>query len=85
MLFNCYSQYEYVSKFGNSVVATGLEKASFHSDPKEGQSELFPRGWGWCVFWRGSGCFLGDDLNDQGNLVFTLQTTAFPGPRASQT
>ena len=26
---------QYASKFGNSVVATGLEKVSFHSNPKE--------------------------------------------------
>ena len=33
MLWKCCTQY--VSKFGNSAVATGLEKFSFHSNPKE--------------------------------------------------
>ena len=33
MLWKCYTQY--VSKFGNSAVATGLEKVSFHSNAKE--------------------------------------------------
>ena len=28
-----------VSKFGNSAVATGLEKVSFHSNPKERQCQ----------------------------------------------
>ena len=28
---------QYASKFGNSAVATGLEKVSFHSNPKERQ------------------------------------------------
>ena len=35
MLFKCCTQY--VSKFGNSAVVTGLEKVSFHSNPKERQ------------------------------------------------
>ena len=30
---------QYASKFGNSVVATGLEKVSFHSNPKERQCQ----------------------------------------------
>ena len=30
----CYTQY--ASKFGKLTVATGLEKVSFHSHPKEG-------------------------------------------------
>ena len=29
----------YANKFGNSAVATGLEKVSFHSNPKERQSQ----------------------------------------------
>ena len=33
MLWKCCTQY--ASKFGNSAVATGLEKISFHSNPKE--------------------------------------------------
>ena len=33
MLLKCCTQY--ASKFGNSAVATGLEKVSFHSNPKE--------------------------------------------------
>ena len=37
MLWKCCSQY--VSKFGNSAVATGLEKVSFHSNPKERQCQ----------------------------------------------
>ena len=35
MLLKCYTQY--ASKFGNSAVATGLEKVNFHSNPKERQ------------------------------------------------
>ena len=35
MLWKCCTQY--ASKFGNSAVATGLEKVSFHSNPKERQ------------------------------------------------
>ena len=37
MLLKCCTQY--VSKFGNSAVATGPEKVSFHSSPKEGQCQ----------------------------------------------
>ena len=37
MLLNRYIQY--VSKFGNLVMATGVEKVSFHSNPKEGQCQ----------------------------------------------
>jgi len=37
MLLKCCTQY--VSKFGNSAVATGLAKVSFHSNPKEGQCQ----------------------------------------------
>ena len=33
MLLKCCIQYN--SKFGNSAVSTGLEKVSFHSNPKE--------------------------------------------------
>ena len=33
MLWKCYTQY--ASKFGNSAVATGLEKVSFYSNAKE--------------------------------------------------
>ena len=33
MLLKCYTQY--VSKFGNSAVATGLENVSFHSNLKK--------------------------------------------------
>ena len=36
-LLKCYTQY--ASKFGNSAVATGLEKVSFHSNPKERQCQ----------------------------------------------
>ena len=32
-----HSIYHQIWKFGNSAVATGLEKVSFHSSPKEGQ------------------------------------------------
>ena len=34
MLWKCCTQY--ASKFGNSAVATGLEKVSFYSNPKKG-------------------------------------------------
>ena len=37
MLWKCCTQY--ASKFGNSAVATGLEKFTFHSNPKEGQCQ----------------------------------------------
>ena len=37
MLLKCCSQY--VSKFGKLIVATGLEKVSFHFNPKEGQCQ----------------------------------------------
>ena len=37
MLQKCCTQY--VSKLENSVVATGLEKGSFHSNPKERQCQ----------------------------------------------
>ena len=37
MLLKCYTQY--ASKFGNSAVATGLEKVNFHSNPKERQCQ----------------------------------------------
>ena len=37
MLLKCCIQY--VSKLENSAVATGLEKVSFHSTPKEGQCQ----------------------------------------------
>ena len=30
---------QYANKFGKSAVATGLEKVSFHSNPKEGQCQ----------------------------------------------
>ena len=30
---------QYASEFENSAVATGLEKVSFHSNPKEGQCQ----------------------------------------------
>ena len=30
---------QYASKFENSAVTSGLEKVSFHSNPKEGQCE----------------------------------------------
>jgi len=36
-LWKCCTQY--ASTFGNSAVTTGLEKVSFYSYPKEGQSE----------------------------------------------
>ena len=38
-LLNCYIQY--VSKFGNSAVATGVEKVSFHSNPKKGNAKEY--------------------------------------------
>ena len=38
MLLKCWIQY--ASKFGNSVVAIGLEKVSFHSNPKEEQYQI---------------------------------------------
>ena len=34
MLLECYTQY--VSKLGNSAVATGLENVSFHSNTEKG-------------------------------------------------
>ena len=37
ILLKCCTQY--ASKFGNSTVATGLEKVSFHSNPKKGNAE----------------------------------------------
>ena len=37
MLWKCCAQY--ASKFGKSAVATGLEKVSFHSNPKERQCQ----------------------------------------------
>ena len=37
MLLKCCTQY--ASKFGNSAVATGLEKVSFHSSPKKGNAK----------------------------------------------
>ena len=37
MLWECCTQY--ASKFKNSAVATGLEKVSFHSNPKERQCQ----------------------------------------------
>ena len=37
MLWKCFTQY--ASKLENSAVATGLEKVSFHSNPKERQSQ----------------------------------------------
>ena len=37
MLLKCCTQY--ASKFGNAVVATGLEKVSFHSNPQERQCQ----------------------------------------------
>ena len=37
MLLRCCTQY--ASKYGNSSVATGLEKVSFHSNPKERQCQ----------------------------------------------
>ena len=37
MLLKCCTQY--ASKFGNSAVTTGLEKISFHSNPKERQCQ----------------------------------------------
>ena len=37
MLLKCWTQY--ASKFGNSEEATGLEKVSFHSNPKERQCQ----------------------------------------------
>ena len=37
MLWKCCTQY--VSKFGNSAVASGLEKVSFHSNSKERQCQ----------------------------------------------
>ena len=37
MLWKCYTQY--VNKFGNSEVATRLEKVRFHSNPKERQCQ----------------------------------------------
>ena len=37
MLSNCFTQY--ANKFGNSAVATGPEKISFHSNPKESQCQ----------------------------------------------
>ena len=37
MLLRYFTQY--TSKFENSAVATGLEKVSFHSNPKEGQCQ----------------------------------------------
>ena len=37
MLFKCYTQY--ASKFGKLSMATGLEKVSFHSNPKERQCQ----------------------------------------------
>ena len=37
MLWKCYTLY--ASKFGNSAMATGLEKGSFHSNPKERQCQ----------------------------------------------
>ena len=37
MLWKCCTQY--ARKFGNSAVATGLEKVSFHSNLKEKQSK----------------------------------------------
>ena len=39
MLLNSYIQY--VSKFGNSAVATGVEKVSFHSNPKKGNAKEY--------------------------------------------
>ena len=38
MLWKCCTQY--ASKFGNSAVAIGLEKVTFHSNPKEKQSQI---------------------------------------------
>ena len=41
MLWKCCTQY--ASKSGNSAAATGLEKVSFHSNPKERQCQrMFP-------------------------------------------
>jgi len=37
MLLKCCTQY--VSKFGNSGMATGLEEVSFHFNPKKGQCQ----------------------------------------------
>ena len=37
MLGKCCTQY--VNKFENSAVATGLEKFSFHSNPKKGDAK----------------------------------------------
>ena len=37
MLWKCYTQY--ASKFGKLVVDTGMEKISFHSNPKERQCQ----------------------------------------------
>ena len=37
MLWKCCTQY--ASKLENSAVATGLEKVSFHSNPKEGNAK----------------------------------------------
>ena len=37
MLWKCYTQY--ANKFGKLSVATGLEKVSFHFNPKEGNAK----------------------------------------------
>ena len=37
MLLKCCTQY--ANRFGNSAMATGLEKVSFHSNPKERQCQ----------------------------------------------
>ena len=37
MLWKCCIQY--ASKFGNTAKATGLEKVSFHSNPKKGNAK----------------------------------------------
>ena len=37
MLLKCCTQY--ISKLENSAVVTGLEKVTFHSNPKEGQRQ----------------------------------------------
>ena len=47
MLWKCCTQY--TNKFGNSTVTTGLEKFSFHSNPKEVQCQRMFKLWYDCV------------------------------------
>ena len=52
VLLKCFTQY--ASKFGKLAVATGLEKVSFHSNPKERQCQRMVKVPHNCTHWHPS-------------------------------